>query len=438
MKIPRFIIAASSSGSGKTTLAVGLMRLLSRRGMVVRPFKCGPDYIDTKYHTLATGMDSINLDLFFGSDAHVKELFSTYINGCNAAIIEGVMGMYDGYEKWRGSSAHLSKVINCPVILVVNASSIAYSVAPLIKGFSSFVDGVKVAGVIFNMVGGESHYKILKEACEEAGLLSLGYIPKREDLKVGSRHLGLSIDDSQMNSQFAERVADVVERYVDIDTLLKVTTEDVTVSNKMHSQIDSNRPVVAVARDNAFNFIYPVNIRKIEEVARIVYFSPLKDRVVPECDLIYLPGGYPELFVKELSENREMVASIRTYGENGGRIYAECGGMIYLGKGLVDRDGNYYPMAGLLDRVSTMESARLTMGYRKGEVCGVQIRGHEFHYSRVVEDRESHAISLLTTARGGNVNCVVVKRGAIFASYMHLYWGECGFEDILSMIDADI
>ena len=416
MKKSSFLIAAASSGSGKTTLSLGLMNALSRRGMTVQPFKCGPDYIDTQYHSLATGRSSINLDLFMSTEKHVKEIYSRYGADSDVNIVEGVMGMFDGYERMAGSSAELAEKLNIPVILLVNAASTAFSVAATIYGFIRFRKNVKVVGVIFNRVASENHYAFLKDACAETGVPSLGYIRKNDALKTPSRHLGLSLDSVTEIERFINAAAEEVERNIDIETLLSLAEVDSEEPQQYKTVVDDK--VVAVAKDEAFNFIYPVNIEAFR--SRIVYFSPLRDTSLPDADMIYLPGGYPELFADELERNSGMRKAINEYAESGGRILAECGGMIYLTEEI---DGKR--MCGVFPLKTTMEDARLTLGYRKVNFPELNIRGHEFHYSHTVPARENiPSMAQQFNVKGTLVATPVYRYRNTFAGYTHLYWGE--------------
>lgn len=416
MKKSSFLIAAASSGSGKTTLSLGLMNALSRRGMTVQPFKCGPDYIDTQYHSLATGRSSINLDLFMSTEKHVKEIYSRYGADSDVNIVEGVMGMFDGYERMAGSSAELAEKLNIPVILLVNAASTAFSVAATIYGFIRFRKNVKVVGVIFNRVASENHYAFLKDACAETGVPSLGYIRKNDALKTPSRHLGLSLDSVTEIERFINAAAEEVERNIDIETLLSLAEVDSEEPQRYKTVVDDK--VVAVAKDEAFNFIYPVNIEAFR--SRIVYFSPLRDTSLPDADMIYLPGGYPELFADELERNSGMRKAINEYAESGGRILAECGGMIYLTEEI---DGKR--MCGVFPLKTTMEDARLTLGYRKVNFPELNIRGHEFHYSHTVPARENiPSMAQQFNVKGTLVATPVYRYRNTFAGYTHLYWGE--------------
>ncbi len=416
MKKSSFLIAAASSGSGKTTLSLGLMNALSRRGMTVQPFKCGPDYIDTQYHSLATGRSSINRDLFMSTEKHVKEIYSRYGADSDVNIVEGVMGMFDGYERMAGSSAELAEKLNIPVILLVNAASTAFSVAATIYGFIRFRKNVKVVGVIFNRVASENHYAFLKDACAETGVPSLGYIRKNDALKTPSRHLGLSLDSVTEIERFINAAAEEVERNIDIESLLSLAEVDSEEPQRYKTVVDDK--VVAVAKDEAFNFIYPVNIEAFR--SRIVYFSPLRDTSLPDADMIYLPGGYPELFADELERNSGMRKAINEYAESGGRILAECGGMIYLTEEI---DGKR--MCGVFPLKTTMEDARLTLGYRKVNFPELNIRGHEFHYSHTVPARENiPSMAQQFNVKGTLVATPVYRYRNTFAGYTHLYWGE--------------
>lgn len=217
------LIGAASSGSGKTTFTLGLLRALRNRSLRVQPFKCGPDYIDTRHHKMAAGCASVNLDGFMMSEGHIKDLYARYTSNADVAVTEGVMGLFDGYDAMRGSSAEISGLLRIPIVLVVNAKSTAYSVAPLLYGFRNFRKDLNVVGAVFNFVASESHYSFLRQACEDAGVEALGYLPKCADVEIPSRHLGLSLDEDFCFEEFADRVACLVEEHVDIDRLLAIT-----------------------------------------------------------------------------------------------------------------------------------------------------------------------------------------------------------------------
>lgn len=412
---PSFMIAATSSGCGKTTLSLGLMRALTNRNIVVQPFKCGPDYIDTQYHRISTGRDSVNLDLFMSSERHVKELFGRYSESADVSIIEGAMGMFDGFDGMKGSAADIARTLDVPVVLLINAASTSFSVAATIYGFTRFCPDVKVAGVIFNRVASENHYAFLKEACEIINVVNLGYIRKNESLQTPSRHLGLSLDSLSEIERFVDAAAKEVGSTVDINGLLEATMID---CRQMPSVVQSKRNLtVAVARDEAFNFIYPANVERFN--ANIVYFSPLHDKAIPKADLVYIPGGYPELYADALEENREMRTIIKNFAEKDGKILAECGGMIYLSEEI-----NGKKMCGVFPLKASMKNARLKLGYRRVKFDNFEISGHEFHYSDILDLSGLPSVAQQYNIRSEKVATPVYRYKNVFAGYTHFYWAE--------------
>lgn len=430
-----FLIAATSSGCGKTTLSLGLMRALAARGFAVQPFKCGPDYIDTQFHAMASGRPSINLDTFMASERHVSSLFSEYSAESDVAVVEGVMGMLDGYQRMKGSCAELAVMLGIPVVLLVNAASTAYSVAATIYGFKNFYPAINMAGVIFNRVASPSHYSFLKDACHDAGVECLGFISRNERLVTPSRHLGLTLGAAGEMEKYIGTAADAVNEGIDLDRLLSLTSIPPSQPRKPSIDKPGNLPSlkIAVARDEAFNFIYPINIRSLIEHPRynvaIDYFSPLADSKLPDADMLYLPGGYPELFAEKLEKNSRMRDAIRGFALNDGKIIAECGGMIYLGDEL---DGRR--MCGVLPLTTSMENARLHLGYRIIETGGLELRGHEFHYSEVTDDsRAKKLVARQINSRGKEVDTPIYRYKNVIAGYTHLYWPE---KDILKLFDS--
>lgn len=420
--ISNFLIAAPSSGTGKTTLTLGLLRALKNRGMNVQPFKCGPDYIDTKFHTMASGNNSINLDLFLSSKLHVENLYNKHIQKTDVAIIEGVMGLFDGYDKMKGSSAEIAETLNVPVILVVNAKSMAYSIAPLIYGFKNYYKNINLIGVIFNFVGSESHYNFLKDACSDIGVKSLGYFPKNSEIEIPSRHLGLSLDEKYRFEDFANKIASIVEQNINIDKLLEISKAKVNFTKDTSTATVTNNIRIAVAQDEAFNFVYLENIESLRELGTVSFFSPLQDKELPETDFVYLPGGYPELYAKQLSDNTEMINSIKQYAEAGGKILAECGGMMYLSSYIIDSDGKEYPMVDILKQVASMEEMRLKLGYRQFNYNNIEFKGHEFHYSDI--KNEAASIATIYNAKKVKVNTKLLRYKNVIAGYTHIYWAE--------------
>lgn len=425
-KQSHFLISAPSSNSGKTTLTLGLLRALRNRGLTVQPFKCGPDYIDTIHHAKAAEKQSINLDTFMSSETHVKNLYEKYSSNADVSLTEGVMGLFDGADKMKGSSASIAELLDIPVILIVNAKSMAYSAAPLLYGFKNFYKKIKVIGVIFNFVNTEFHYRFLQDACADVGIEALGYLPGNKDLEIPSRHLGLHISNETDYENIIEKLAEVIPKTIDVDRLLEITAKDALHSPTSVSSQTSNRHnlKISVARDEAFSFIYHQNIEVLSEFGEITWFSPLHDQVLPETDFLYLPGGYPELFSENLSKNTTLLASIRNYCENGGLTYAECGGLMYLGKSIETNDGEEFQMTGVLNCKTSMQNPKMTLGYRIAHWDNLEIRGHEFHYSRFKHnDLEAEKIKI-TNAKGIEVETKFYRKSNTFASYMHVYWGD--------------
>ena len=471
-----FLIAAATSNSGKTTLTMGLLRALRNRGLQVQPYKCGPDYIDTLFHRQAAGRGSVNLDGYMSSPEHVTNLFHHYGQEADVRVVEGVMGLFDGYDKWHGSSAEVASWLSIPIVLVVNAQSVAYSVAPLIHGFKEFwpqdmpqpyaqeamplsdgsssngqADGhhnrPRLAGVIFNKVASEHHYRLLCQACHDAGVECFGYLPRNPELVVPGRHLGLTITEQANMEHLIELTAQETEAHVDLDRLLAccatththipTCTYNGQTTNSQNDQTansQNGRPRILVARDEAFNFTYRACLDALEQSGSVTYFSPLRDKELPPCDRLYLPGGYPELFARQLSANKPMREAIRAYAEQGGHIYAECGGFMYLCREI---DGQ--PMCGVLPLKATMQDARLHLGYRT-TADGI-LRGHEFHYSTIVDERDEQRVKALSqagievvrtqcSASGRPVDTPIYKYKNVIAGYTHWYWAEAPLETL--------
>ncbi|NTV92490.1 MAG: cobyrinate a,c-diamide synthase [Chlorobiaceae bacterium] len=435
-KKPVFMLAAPSSGSGKTTLTLALLRILARRGYRVQPFKCGPDYLDTRLHSLAASYgsmvsDGINLDTFMASESHVKELFTRYSCGSDASVVEGVMGLFDGADKSQGSSAEIAKLLDIPVIMVVNAQSMAYSAAPLLYGYRTFDPDVRLAGVIFNQVNTLSHYRYLEEAAFDAGVEPLGYVPRDESIAISERYLGLNTSSGYDREGAVEAMADHIEKSVAVDRLLELAGREREGGGGSFfldsHQLERGEKVIAVARDEAFNFTYRENLDVLSQYGRIEFFSPMEDARLPPCDLLYLAGGYPELYAETLSSNSVMRRTVADYCRGGGAAYAECGGMMYLGTAMTLADGLCYPMCGVLDLDTTMQDSRLTLGYRKVRFdsgYAKELRGHEFHYSRIRRWGELQTIASITNARDEETGSMLFRQLNTYASYLHLYWGE--------------
>jgi cobyrinic acid a,c-diamide synthase len=423
----QFLIAAPASGSGKTTITLGLLRALVNKGLQVQPFKCGPDYLDPVHHKIAARQVSINLDTFMAGAAHVKQMYEKYTAKADIAVTEGVMGLFDGAEKMKGSSAEIAALLQIPVILVINAQAMAYSAAPLIYGFKNFYAGIQLKGVIFNKVNSASHYSFLEDACQDVGVEALGYLPNQPDITIPSRHLGLNTSTAIDFDALCNRIAASLSETVQLERLLQITATPVIA--RENPKEASPPPVaaykIAVACDEAFSFTYQENLEVLKQLGQVVYFSPLQETELPACDLLYLAGGYPELFLEQLSRNKSMLASIRAYCENGGCTYAECGGMMYLGKSITDTAGQAFDMVNFLPLATSMENPKLHLGYRRVTSDVLEISGHEFHYSTCKELGNIAVLPCcITNAKGLTVPSRIYQKQQTTASYIHLYWGE--------------
>jgi cobyrinic acid a,c-diamide synthase len=404
MVIARVVIAGTSSGAGKTTVASGLIAALAARGDTPAPFKVGPDFIDPSYHALAAKRPGRNLDAFLSGPELIAPLFRHGASGADIAVIEGVMGLYDG-ASGRGelaSTAHVAKLLQAPVVLVVDAAAMARSVAAIVHGYRTFDPDVNVAAVILNRVGSPAHAQLLKDALD---LPVLGAIPRDDTLKVPERHLGLV----PATARAIDRLAGAVSEHCDVAGIVKLARTAPEVPGPAWSpQAEPSGVRVAIARGPAFSFHYEENLELLRGNATLVEFDPLHERL-PDADALILAGGFPEIHGDELSANaplREDIARFR------GPILAECGGLLYLAREL---DGR--PMCGVLDATAEM-TGRLKLGYREVTAqadhpvwpAGTTVRGHEFHYSTL--DPGGNA----WTRTGGHV------QGLVHASFLHTHW----------------
>ncbi len=444
-----FLIAAPQSGSGKTTISLAIMAALARRGLTVAPFKCGPDFIDPGYHRVVTGSPSINLDGWMCGEEFVRETFQTCLTsltGQTVAVIEGVMGLFDGIgaSSRVGSSAQIAAITGAPVVLVVNARGMAASAAALVKGFAGFDPQVKLAGVIFNNVGSPSHGELLRTAMAETlpEVAVFGCIPRDESMVIPSRHLGLvTAEDNPLSGEFIGRLADVAERCLDLDLLcglqIPLTLPGIKGGGKTIPLFVKRDSLVkiAIARDAAFCFMYEDNLRLLREAgAELAFFSPLRDAVLPDgIHGIYLPGGYPELYAGELDENCSMKESIRMAVAADMPVYAECGGFVYLTEGIdASENQSSADFAGVFPVRCRMLPRRKALGYRQTELTedvgigakGNVARGHEFHYSEIVAMPEWVGLCYRVTRQGVTLGFEGFRIRNCLASYIHLHFGS--------------
>ncbi|MDN3264895.1 cobyrinate a,c-diamide synthase [Streptomyces sp. CSDS2] len=430
--VPRLVVAAPSSGSGKTTVATGLMAAFAARGLAVSPHKVGPDYIDPGYHALATGRTGRNLDAYLCGPELIAPLFLHGARGCDLAVVEGVMGLYDGAagQGELASTAHVAKLLRAPVVLVVDASSQSRSVAALVHGFASWDPRVRLGGVILNKVGSDRHEELLREALDAAGVPVLGVLRRVPQVDTPSRHLGL-VPVAERRADAVDAVAAMaaqVERGCDLDALSRLASSAGPLPDAPWEApvgAAGRRAVVAVAGGPAFTFSYAEHTELLTAAgAEVVAFDPLRDERLPEGTAgLVVGGGFPEVYAAELSANEPLREAVAELARSGAPVAAECAGLLYLCREL---DGR--PMCGVLDATARM-TERLTLGYRDAvavgdsvlAAAGTRMRGHEFHRT-VVEPGAGAAPAWGVTAPVRRVEGFVEQ--GVHASYLHTHWAS--------------
>ena len=445
------LIAGTSSGCGKTTVTLGLMAALKSRGLKVQPFKCGPDFIDPTLHRMVTGRVSPNLDVRMCGSAYVSTLFDTKapLGPGTVSVIEGVMGLFDGGQ---GSAASLSSHLGIPVILVVDISSAAESVAAVVHGFESLDPAINVAAVILNRAGSSRHAEMVKQAVEKRCIVRvIGVLPRETAITIPSRHLGLEMgEENPLDPIQIEKLAALIAQNLDLELLLSIASQCKEVFSCRQSVYDwlreqaVGKPLVriGVARDEAFCFYYQDNMEMLEAAgAEIVEFSPLREASLPEgISGLYLGGGYPELYATKLSENKAMLEQITVFSKSGHPVFAECGGFMYLTRSITDTGGRTFPMAGVYPFRSLMQERLKRLGYRTPLLTqdtilgkkGARLYGHEFHYSDIDHGNAREittAFELDDTRSEGYVSANTL------AGYIHLHWGRTP-EAALNFVNA--
>ena len=439
--IKGLVIAGTQSGCGKTTLSLGLMAALAKRGLRVAPFKVGPDFIDPGHHQQVTGRVSRNLDGWMLGKESNRLIFARGMQGCDIAVVEGVMGLFDGYDgrSEAGSTAQMGKWLDLPVILVVDARSMARSAAAVVQGFENFDPQLTYAGVLFNRIGSRRHLQYLQEALNgHVGIPCLGGIERDEAVEIPERHLGLvTQQDHAISADAIDRLAATIEAAVSLDRLLERIPE---IRPEPLPDAPAERPAgrrvrIGVARDRAFCFYYQDNLDLLADWgAELVEFSPIGDHdLPPDLAGIYLGGGYPELFAGGLEANRSMRVQLRAAGRAGMPIYAECGGLMYLGRDIEDWQGRRFTMTGCLPIATRMLPRRRSLGYRQvtlarqtvlGDV-GEVMRGHEFHYSELTGPSEPIDRAYRIADRDGQGEALEgYVAGNTLGSYVHLHFGS--------------
>ena len=465
--IPRIVIAGAASSVGKTTITAGLIAALRERGLRVQPFKCGPDYIDPSYHERAAGRPCRNLDAWMLDDAQLLEGFSRACRDADIAVIEGVMGLFDGSD-WhdeRASTAQIAKLLGAPVLLVVDIGGAARSAAAVVLGCQHFDPDVALGGVVLNFAGSAGHAKGCGEAITAVtGLPVLGWLPRHAGLRIPERHLGLvpggeHLDPDaliaqitvEINAKFdvaavVELARTAVELPKSVETLPNalealpdlVETAGVADAGSALQRRSAPQPVVAGARDAAFCFYYPENLELLAESGAVIeFFSPLRgERPSPRASGVYLGGGYPELHGAELASNTGLWQSLKELRARNAPIFAECGGFMVLTRGLVDREGRHWPMAGLIPGVTHMTEKLAALGYRHATAlrsnllsdAGEVLRGHEFRYSTWIREsppmRDEAAWRVRGTRAEAPADSVGYVSGNLLASYLHVHFGQ--------------
>ena len=446
--MPGIVIAGTHSGSGKTTVTLGILAALRKKDLTVQPFKAGPDFIDAGLHRLVVDRPSRNLDQWMCGQDYVVETFTRHSADADIAVVEGVMGMYDGDL----STASLARLLHAPLILVVDAYGMAESAGALVKGFKEFgiwnsecgmngeeaARGVRFAGVIFNRVASENHFSRLKASVHDVPVL--GYLPRDLNFEIPHRHLGLTIaEETPLTGENLDRLAETVLKHIDLDQLLRnagvvnLNTDRSRTLKREQKAHGNKRFKLAVAYDKAFNFYYEDNLDLLCDAgAEIIRFSPLADPAIPDdVDAVYIGGGYPELHADQLSRNASMLESIGKWANAGKPLYAECGGLMYLSKGIRDFDNRFFAMAGLFPfETQMMKKPRL--GYREivlNEECilgskDARCRGHEFHYSEISDSGGRENVYSTADSKGQPMSAQGFRYKNTLASYIHVHFGS--------------
>jgi len=432
--IPAIIIAGTHSGCGKTTISGGLMAALVKRGMVVQPFKVGPDFIDPTHHTAICGRYSRNLDPFMMGEDGVIDTFSRASNGADIAVIEGVMGLYDGLDgEDTGSTAHVAKILGCPVVLVADTKGCSRSINAVVKGFESFDRDVNISGVIYNRIGSDRHRKMIEYSIAKK---AYGWIPFERDKTVESRHLGIQMAfETSSISEFG----DTLEENCDIDAIIDDAKSGFSYkNNQAEPKTVENKTRIGVAYDKAFNFYYSDNFDRLKKYgAELVFFSPVSERM-PEVDMLYFGGGYPELFGEEL-EKSGCRDDVKKAADSGMPVYAECGGLTYLTE-RIEMEGKKSKMCGLIPAETIKMDRFQALGYVDAE-CTAEgciiakntgYRGHEFHYTKLTGLGDVKYALKLKRGKGIEDGKDGIYFRNVLAGYTHAYFTDEFVKNLLT------
>jgi cobyrinic acid a,c-diamide synthase len=435
LDVPRLVLGAASSGSGKTTLAVALAAALRARGLAVAPFKCGPDYLDPGYHARASGRASHNLDGWMMGEEAVLKTFARAAGGADVAIVEGVMGLFDGASPTsdEGSTAQIAKWLGAPVAAVIDASGMARTAAAVARGLAAFDPALRVGGLVCNRVGSRGHLDLLREAVAAPEVM--GGLPARDDLAFPERHLGLVTAATALSDERVAAWARVAEDWLDLDALLALAR---SAAPREVPLLAAARPAprrcrIGVAHDEAFHFYYEDNLARLEAAgAELVRFSPVHDARLPEVDGLLLGGGYPEVHAAALAANRAMRDAVRAFAAAGRPVYAECGGLMYLASAIRTVEGREHEMVGLVPGVAVVRERLQALGYAEVTTraptllgpAGLTFRGHQFRYSDLEVAASVPRVYAVSRRRGAPLDEGYAS-GSVLASYVHAHWASC-------------
>lgn len=433
-KIPRIVIAATQSGSGKTTITCGILAALKSRGVDVQAFKVGPDYIDTGYHETVSGRPAHNLDSWLVGREKLGGIFFNALRAPTIAVIEGVMGLYDGGVQNISSTAEIAKILRAPVILVIDAKSMGASAAAVALGFREFDRDLNFAGVILNRIGSDSHARMILDALEKIGVKCFGAVRRNAEFALPERHLGLVPTSESNFSATMEKISAAVTEQIDLDALISLAESappldfEVSVAEKVPKTCR-----IAVARDAAFNFYYGESLRVLESFgAEIIFFSPLEDETLPPADGLIIGGGFPEMFAGELERNKKIRTDIRRAAESGLPVFAECGGFMYLMNSIADFSGKIFEMCGVIPARAVMTDKLQMVGYVDAEIlrdcvigkAGDRLHAHEFHFSAAENSGAENIFDCTRLRTGRNYRAGFAEKN-IAASYLHIHFAGC-------------
>lgn len=447
-KIPRLLVGAPQGRSGKTTITVGLIAALTARGLKVQPFKKGPDFIDPSWLTKVAGATCRNLDSYLMERKAIRRNFIRHAQGSDLAIIEGAMGLFDGVDvQGSGSAGEIAKIVQAPVLLVINCTRMTRSVAAMVNGFANFDPDVKVGGVILNQVARSRHENMLKASIAKyCSVPVLGVMPKGEQFSIPDRHLGLiPAGENDALMEAVQKIGAAAARYLDIDGIIKMTREwpeleeeqpignpvEIKWLNQLDPSPKADRPIIGVIRDRSFSFYYPENLEALVEAgAKLVEISALSDQMLPAIDALYIGGGFPEVLAQELEANQSFREHLKQMIEQGLPVYAECGGLMYLGRHIL-WEGKSFAMVGALPLAVEMIKKPQGHGYMHLEVLpgtpyyptGKIVKGHEFHNSRLIDLDTSNCDFAFKVLRGHGINGAYdgIRYKNVLALYNHIH-----------------